>query len=84
MNRPKITPEIVDHLESFFEFSPPGEFRDNLIEIYHMYILHGHESLPHDFHHLAGSMVVFLDFLKFAEQEFRSSKVQISGPRKKA
>jgi hypothetical protein len=66
-----ITSEIIDQLESFFKFSQPSEFRENLIEIYHSYILHQHHSLPYNFKELTEGILIFLDFLKFADEEFR-------------
>ena len=64
-----ITPELITQLNSFFEFVPPNEFRDNLIELYHQYIFHQHECLPHKFKRFSESMIIFIDFLKAAEEE---------------
>jgi hypothetical protein len=64
-----ITPEVIYRLDSFFEFMPLHDFRDHLIELYHNYIMHEHDSLPHNFHQLAEGMSIFFDFLKFADEE---------------
>ena len=63
--------EIISRLEIFFESIPPNDFRESLIEIYLSYIRHEHESLPYNFRELAESMGMFLDFLKFADEELK-------------
>lgn len=69
LSHSKLTPEVIYRLEAFFECMPPLEFRDHLIELYHHYILHEHEALPHNFNQLAEGLPLFLDFLKFADEE---------------
>ena len=69
-----VTPETIYRLDSFFEFVPPDELRDNLIELYHNYLLHEHDSLPYNFKQLAEGMSIFLDFLKFVHKERTDSK----------
>jgi hypothetical protein len=69
-----VTPETIYRLDSFFEFVPPDELRDNLIELYHNYLLHEHDSLPYNFKQLAEGMSIFLDFLKFVHRERTDSK----------
>ena len=64
-----VTPETIYRLSSFFEFMPPDELRDNLIELYHSYLLHEHDALPDNFKQLAEGMSIFLDFLKFVHKE---------------
>lgn len=64
-----LTQELIYRLDSFFELIPPLELRDHLIELYHHYILHEHEALPHNFNQLAEGLPLFLDFLKFADEE---------------
>ena len=61
--------ELTSRLEDFFESIPPNEFRETLLEIYLSYIRHEHHSLPHNFKELAESMGMFLDFLKYADEE---------------
>lgn len=69
-----VTPETIYRLESLFEFMPPDELRDNLIELYHSYLLHEHDALPYNFKQLAEGMSIFLDFLKFVHKERTGSK----------
>jgi flagellin-specific chaperone FliS len=66
---PHITPEIIERLDNLLDFTEPGELREYLLEIYHQYILHEHDSLPCNFKELANSMQVLFDFLKFAHEE---------------
>lgn len=70
-----ITPEIMERLGSFFELMPPHAFRDHLIDLYHNYILHEHDSLPYDFKELAEGMIIFLDFLKYAGDELEAHHI---------
>lgn len=72
-DRIKLTPEVLIRLNDLFEFLPPTEFRNQLIEMYHLYILHEHESLPNDFARLAEGMIIFLDLLQFAAQEWEEN-----------
>jgi hypothetical protein len=64
-----VTPELIYRLNSFFELMPPMVLRDHLIELYHNYIQHEYEALPYNFNQLAENLPLFLDFLKFAEEE---------------
>lgn len=66
----KIPSKIPLRLENFFELVKPDEFRNQLIEMFHSYILHEHESLPYDFRHVVEGMMIFFDFLKFAQEEY--------------
>lgn len=69
-----VTPEVINRLESLFEYTSPIEFRDHLIELYHSYIFHEHQSLPYDFKDMSESLTIFLDLLKFTDDEFRSQR----------
>jgi hypothetical protein len=62
-----VTPEIAYQLDNFFDFMSPDELRENLIELYHSYIIHRHGSLPNDFEKFSESMSVLLDILKSAQ-----------------
>lgn len=64
-----LSTESIYRLNSFFELMPPLVLRDHLIELYHNYIHHEHEALPYNFNQLAENLPLFLDFLKFAEEE---------------
>lgn len=71
---PNITPEIIFRLNSLLDFAEPEEFRENLIELYHMYIIHEHDSLPCNFKELAECMQILFDFLKFASEELKNRR----------
>lgn len=81
-SRSHLTPEIIYRLDSFFEFMPPHEFRDHLIELYHNYIIHEYDSLPYNFRQLAEGMNIFFDFLKFADEECNATKPEAAGGEK--
>jgi hypothetical protein len=48
--------------------------RRSLLDLCHNYLLHKCEYLPDDFKRMAEGMIVFLNFLKFAEEELSTSK----------
>lgn len=68
-SQPHITPAIIDRLNKLLDFTEPGVLREHLLEIYHVYIIQEHSSLPSNFKDVANSMYVLLDFLKFAQEE---------------
>ena len=73
----KIPSKISHRLDDFFDVVRPNEFRDYLIEMFYSYMSHEHESLPSDFKYMAESMMIFLDFLKFAQEEY-NKQMQVS------
>ena len=66
---PHVTPEIIYRLNNLLDSVEPGQFREYLLEIYHLYIIHEHDSLPYNFRELADGMLLLFDFLKFAQEE---------------
>lgn len=70
-----VTPEVAYRLDSFFEVVGPGEFREQLIELFHSYLRHERRSLPKNFEELTESMVLFMDILKFAEKRWENSVI---------
>lgn len=63
----KINDEVLSRLEHLFALASPLEYRDTLIELYHSYLLHEHDSLPANFKDMAEHMCMLLDFLKETE-----------------
>jgi hypothetical protein len=45
----KLTEEVVQQLDHMLEYSTPEEYRNTLIEVYHHYLIHEHETLPIEF-----------------------------------
>jgi hypothetical protein len=64
-----FTADTVSRLDDFFDFTNPVELRENLLELYHSYIMHHHDSLPNDFGKFAESMSVFFDILRSAQDD---------------
>ncbi len=67
----KTTLEVAERLQGLFEFVQANDLREYLIKFYHSYILHEHNSLPSDFKDMTESLLIFLDFLKFVDEEFK-------------
>lgn len=64
----KVDEETVRSLELAFELASPSEYRETLLEIYHMYIATEHHALPDDFTKMASHMCILFQFLKDAEK----------------
>ena len=52
----RITEDVIMRLDSLLEFAPPEELKDNLIEIYHTYIIHANDALPPDFEKFSSNL----------------------------
>jgi Lhr-like helicase len=63
----KLNEDIVKNFDDMLSYASPAQYRDMLMEIYNMYILHEHKDLPPDFFEMASRMIVLLDFLKSCE-----------------
>ena len=65
----KINTAILQKMEDIFDFSTAKEYRETLIEIYHMYIINEHHSLPPNFDKMAGNMLFLIEFFKVVGEE---------------
>lgn len=65
----KLTDEVIQQLDRILEYSPPENYRNTLIEIYHMYICNEHELLPSGFDTMADHMYFLVDFFRKAGEE---------------
>jgi hypothetical protein len=65
----KLTEEVIQQLDHILDYSPPEEYRNTLIEIYHPYICKEHESLPYEFRLMADHMYFLVDFFRKASEE---------------
>jgi uncharacterized protein YllA (UPF0747 family) len=63
-----LNEDVVKNIDDMFSFASPRQYRDALLEIYHMYILHEHQKLPADFADIASRMILMMDFLKACEE----------------
>lgn len=75
LNDPELKEETISRLCNLFDFVSPDELREYLLEIYHSYIIHEHESLPVNFSDMAQSMQVLFDFLKFLDEEIKNESI---------
>jgi hypothetical protein len=61
--------ESISRLDNLLDFVSPEELREYLLEIYHYYIRHEHDSLPEHFSDMAQGLQILFDFLKFLKEE---------------
>ena len=65
----RLTVEIVEQLDQLLKSSTAGEYRNTLLEVYHLYIMHEHGHLPVHFDSMASQMYVLTEFFRIAESE---------------
>jgi hypothetical protein len=65
----KLTQELILQLDLVFDFASPEEYRDTLLEIYQVYIIHEHKTLPGKFEDMALQVFALLDFLRDAQKQ---------------
>jgi len=60
----KLTEDAVKYLDDIFDYSSPEEYRETLIEIYQVYIISEHQSLPQEFERMASQLYFLINFFK--------------------
>lgn len=74
----KLTVEIIALLERLLDTASPQDYRDTLMEIYHLYLIYEHGHLPLNFDEMASQMYNLTEFLRRAEAEIRKKNVDPS------
>lgn len=59
-----LTEDAVKYLDDIFDYSSPEEYRETLIEVYQVYIMNEHKSLPQEFEYMAGHLYFLINFFK--------------------
>jgi hypothetical protein len=67
----RLTAEIVEQLDQLLKSSTADEYRNTLLEVYHLYIMHEHGHLPVHFDSLANHMYLLTEFFRITESEMR-------------
>jgi hypothetical protein len=67
----KLTPASIEALDRLLEAAPPDELRENILEIYHTYMIHAHHTLPMDFEKLSMNMYLLINCLGTIANERR-------------
>ena len=70
----KLTPDIINELDSLLDFSPPEAFRKSILKVYLQYIINEHEALPNDFENVACDFSMLIDFFTMAEELMRNNR----------
>jgi hypothetical protein len=60
----RLTRAGIREINKLLEFAPPEDLRNNLIEMYHTYIMQQHHALPVNFETMSGQMFILLETLK--------------------
>lgn len=67
----RLTVEIVEQLDQLLKSSTADDYRNTLLEVYHLYIMHEHGHLPVHFDSMANHMYALTEFFRIAESEVR-------------
>jgi hypothetical protein len=59
----------IETFDRLFAATPPRELRENLEEIYHMYMVYAYQLLPADFEKLALNMYLLIGTLESIDKE---------------
>ncbi|WP_224994949.1 hypothetical protein [Cesiribacter sp. SM1] len=74
---PKDSPlnqRVIEKLHELLDFTPAGEFRENLLEVYLTYIIFTHEGPPLNFDRIAENMYWLIGFFKHVEEAVKEQK----------
>ncbi len=58
-----LTPADIETLDHLFNAAPPSELRENLIELYHSYLIRCHDTLPVNFGQIARNVYHLINCL---------------------
>ena len=70
----KLTEDAVKYLDDIFDYSSPEEYRETLIEVYQVYIMNEHKSLPQEFEYMAGHLYFLINFFKKIAAEMKGAE----------
>ena len=70
-NNIRLTPTAIEALDHLFDAAPPAELRENLLEIYHTYLIHAHNTLPLNFEKMSMNMYELIACLQRLEKELK-------------
>jgi hypothetical protein len=59
----RLSCEDIEALDRLFQSVSPNELREHLLEIYHTYLIHAHNSLPLDFERLSLNLYLLISCL---------------------
>jgi hypothetical protein len=59
----KLSKNDIELLDTFFSLIPPDAFLEDIMEVYHTYMIHNSETLPLNFRNLAMNMYNFINAL---------------------
>jgi hypothetical protein len=56
----QLSKSSIEELNNLFESASPTELRENIIEVYHHYIINCHDALPDDFQKMASNVYLLI------------------------
>jgi hypothetical protein len=69
-----LSQESIELLDGLFESASPQQLREAIIEIYHTYLIHHHNTLPDDFDRVSLNLYHFIQCLKTLEERLEANK----------
>jgi hypothetical protein len=71
----RLTVEAVEQLDQLLRSSTANEYRNTLLEVYHLYIIHEHGHLPVHFDSMANHMYALTEFFRMVESEINKKTI---------
>jgi hypothetical protein len=68
-----LTKDNIELIDKLFDFATPDELRDDLIEIYHSYIISENEAFPVNFDRISANMYHIIQVLNELRKESADS-----------
>jgi hypothetical protein len=70
----QLSKNSIEDLKQLFESVAPDELRDNLLEIYHTYMIYVHDTLPGDFKKMSMNLYLLIQTLGSLEMEEKAQR----------
>jgi hypothetical protein len=67
--RCRVNEMVILQLDVLFDFAPPKELKNDLLNVLLHYIMHEADNLPDDFKNVAQNYLMLFDWLETAEEE---------------
>jgi hypothetical protein len=66
-----LSRESIEQLDGLFQSASPQQLRESVIEIYHTYMIHNHNTLPIDFDRISLNLYHFIQCLKTVDEQLQ-------------
>lgn len=76
-----LSDSSIEELNNLFESASPNELRENIIELYHHYIINCHDALPGDFQKMASNVYLLVKSLNGIENNSSNNRSEMTAER---